>query len=142
MKLYIQRVYLSGQPIELNNIDDLLDEAAAAGDQEQVSLCQRALSGDVGARKKCETAIDDARAQHDTPPANWWICDDRGRLVKEKTKKAALAAWHRKFDAGKVEAHVRFEGIASAGAAAMTVAEFVSLSETLSERKERKENES
>ncbi len=141
MKLYIQRVYLIGQPVTGGELEDLLDESVEAGDKDQTMLCQRALAGDTTAREECQTAVDHARGRHDTPPANWWICDDRGRLVKGKTKEATLADWHRKFDAVKVESHVRYEGIATASAAAMTVAEFVSFSETIKERKARKERE-
>ena len=41
----------------------LRSEAGAAGDQEQVELCDRALAGDDAARAECAAVIADARAQ-------------------------------------------------------------------------------
>jgi hypothetical protein len=41
----------------------LKQEAAQAGDDAQVSLCDRALAGDSAAMAKCESAIRNARAQ-------------------------------------------------------------------------------
>ncbi len=48
-----------------SQIETLRTEAAAAGDAEQVSLCDRALDGDTDARQQCAEAIDDATAQDD-----------------------------------------------------------------------------
>ncbi len=48
-----------------SQIETLRTEAAAAGDAEQVGLCDRALDGDTGARQQCAEVIDDATAQDD-----------------------------------------------------------------------------
>jgi hypothetical protein len=44
-------------------IEDLKDEAIAIGDTEQVSLCRRALRGDVDALAECERVIEHNKAQ-------------------------------------------------------------------------------
>ncbi len=49
-----------------DQIRALKEEAAIAGDLAQVELCALALSGDVGARRKCVDAIADAKAMNDT----------------------------------------------------------------------------
>jgi len=41
-------------------------EAAAAGDDHQVTLCTQALSGNERARRTCARVIDDARRQRTT----------------------------------------------------------------------------
>ena len=41
----------------------LREEAGAAGDLEQVELCDRALAGNSEARKACMAALNAARAQ-------------------------------------------------------------------------------
>lgn len=46
-------------------IRKLRDDAAVAGDDEQIRLCDRALAGDDGAWRKCERAIGDAQAMQD-----------------------------------------------------------------------------
>jgi hypothetical protein len=57
-------------PISLNDIRALRAEAAEAGDLAQVDLCDKVLFLDDGtaeyarARRLCEEAIKDARAQH------------------------------------------------------------------------------
>ena len=38
-------------------------EAAEAGDEDQVKICERALRGNVSARAKCACVIADAEAQ-------------------------------------------------------------------------------
>ncbi len=43
----------------------LRDEAARAGDDEQVDVCDAALAGDVGARGECARVIADAAAMAD-----------------------------------------------------------------------------
>ena len=48
-------------------ITTLRNEAANAGDTEQVDLCERAQQGDAEARERCAAAITDARAMCDTP---------------------------------------------------------------------------
>ena len=48
-------------------ITTLRNEAANAGDTEQVDLCERAQQGDDEARECCAAAITDARAMCDTP---------------------------------------------------------------------------
>lgn len=50
---------------EIESIQALESEAARAGDERQVNYCQRALAGDVTARKHCAEAIADAKAQAD-----------------------------------------------------------------------------
>jgi len=47
------------------DIRTLSDEAAAAGDTEQVELCERALAGDDEAREACARAIESAQAMAD-----------------------------------------------------------------------------
>lgn len=47
------------------NIEALRDEAAMAGDAEQVRLCDAALQGDDEAWEACADAILDARAMAD-----------------------------------------------------------------------------
>lgn len=44
-------------------IEQLRSEAAAAGDDKQVALCDQALRGNVAARVECERVIADAAAQ-------------------------------------------------------------------------------
>ena len=44
-------------------IQALSDEAASHGDLEQVELCERALDGDMAARRECAKAIANAAAQ-------------------------------------------------------------------------------
>lgn len=46
-----------------SQISALRDEAAAAGDLEQVAICDRALEGDDSARRECVRVIRDAEAQ-------------------------------------------------------------------------------
>ena len=43
----------------------LRDEAAQAGDLDQVAICERALAGDAAARAECARVIDDAQAADD-----------------------------------------------------------------------------
>ena len=49
--------------IEVWQIAALRTEAGAAGDVEQVALCDRAAAGDVEARCACARALRDAAAQ-------------------------------------------------------------------------------
>lgn len=44
-------------------IETLATEAGAAGDSEQVAICERALAGDDSARVECVRVIRDAEAQ-------------------------------------------------------------------------------
>ena len=48
-------------------ITTLRNEAANAGDTEQVDLCERAQQGDAEARERCAAAITDARAMCSAP---------------------------------------------------------------------------
>ena len=48
-----------------DNISTLCNEAATAGDEEMVVLCDRALVGDADARAEVERVIADAAAQDD-----------------------------------------------------------------------------
>ena len=48
-----------------DDIKALREEAAAAGDEEQVRLCELALAGDSSAIAACIAAINDAAAQDD-----------------------------------------------------------------------------
>ena len=48
-----------------DQIQALRDEAAEAGDLEQVAICDRALDLDTEARAECARVIDDARAMDD-----------------------------------------------------------------------------
>jgi hypothetical protein len=48
--------------ITFNDIAALRDEAASAGDTEQVRLCEQALGGSGRAYDKCVAAIRDAHA--------------------------------------------------------------------------------
>jgi hypothetical protein len=45
------------------NIADLEQEAANAGDSEQVTLCRKALDGDAAARAECARVILDTRTE-------------------------------------------------------------------------------
>lgn len=47
------------------NLRQLRSEALSAGDELQVELCNKALSGDVFAREECARVIENARAQED-----------------------------------------------------------------------------
>ena len=47
-------------------LEQLRIEAGAAGDEEQVELCDRALDGDRWALAKCAVVIFDALAQKET----------------------------------------------------------------------------
>lgn len=49
----------------MERVEDLRDEAAAAGDLDQVAVCSRALAGDDAALRACIEAIADAQAQID-----------------------------------------------------------------------------
>lgn len=51
-----------GGEITDSQILQLQREAAEAGDEEQVALCERALRGSQSARVACNNAIADARA--------------------------------------------------------------------------------
>lgn len=51
------------QQITSAQIRQLSDEAAQAGDEAQVEMCQRALSGDRAALAECARVIADAAAQ-------------------------------------------------------------------------------
>ena len=44
------------------DIQQLKNEAAQAGDIEQVAICDRALDGDEAARAECAEVIEDAQA--------------------------------------------------------------------------------
>lgn len=46
-----------------SQIRKLSNEAAEAGDLEQVAICERALSGDAEARAECAKVIGNAQAQ-------------------------------------------------------------------------------
>lgn len=48
-----------------NQIRQLRNEAAAAGDIEMVADCEAALDGDAEARESCQRAIDAAAAMND-----------------------------------------------------------------------------
>lgn len=48
-----------------SQIRNLRTEAAAAGDTEQVAICDRALAGDTDAVKECERVIRAAQAMAD-----------------------------------------------------------------------------
>lgn len=52
--------------ITYEQIERLLQEAASAGDMEQVAICERALEGDNAAFAECERVIGEARAMEDT----------------------------------------------------------------------------
>lgn len=54
-----------GSEITMCDVEALRDEAAAAGDDLQVSLCIHALAGDSVAWEKCEDAIRTARGMDD-----------------------------------------------------------------------------
>lgn len=47
------------------DIEELLREAAAAGDLDQVDICERALDGDPQAWAECARVIDAARAMEE-----------------------------------------------------------------------------
>lgn len=49
--------------VTVEQIESLRTEAAAAGDLEQVAICDRALAGDADAIAECERVIDAARGQ-------------------------------------------------------------------------------
>lgn len=51
--------------ITCSQINRLLAEAGAAGDLEQVAICERALAGDTAAIAECARVIDAAQAQID-----------------------------------------------------------------------------
>jgi hypothetical protein len=53
----------AAQPVTNDQISTLETEAGEAGDLEQVRLCRLAIKGDKQARKLCERAIRNARAQ-------------------------------------------------------------------------------
>lgn len=66
--------HLSDADLGLDVIRDLRTEAAAAGDSEQVALCDRALDGDQDALAECYRVIDAAAAWwawHDADPSRW-----------------------------------------------------------------------
>lgn len=52
-----------GVQVSSEQIEALRDEAGAAGDREQVELCDRALAGDSGAWSECAQVIEDARGR-------------------------------------------------------------------------------
>ena len=54
--------HLSDADLGLDAIRDLRTEAAAAGESEQVSICDRALAGDQDALAECYRVIDAASA--------------------------------------------------------------------------------
>ena len=56
---------LTAETITDDQIQQLSDEAAQAGDGAQVDICERALGGDDEARASCAEAINDARAMLD-----------------------------------------------------------------------------
>jgi hypothetical protein len=58
----IERVQDDAELITDERIQGLRDEAGAAGDAEQVALCDAALDGDDDAREACAQVINDARA--------------------------------------------------------------------------------
>lgn len=47
------------------NIRNLRNEAAAAGDSDMVRICERALAGSARAARECRKAIEAARAMGD-----------------------------------------------------------------------------
>ena len=49
-------------------LTNLRNEAANAGDTEQVAICERAQQGDAEARECCAAVITDARAMCDDTP--------------------------------------------------------------------------
>ena len=51
--------------VDADDIQQLRDEAAAAGDHVQVEVCDRALANDAEAWNECHDVIADARAQRD-----------------------------------------------------------------------------
>lgn len=51
-----------------SQIQALRSEAASAGDDKQVALCDAALNGDNAARKKCQRAVEEAGAADDAAP--------------------------------------------------------------------------
>ncbi len=64
-------------------IEALRTEAGAAGDADQVAICDRALDGDSEARELCAKALADAAAQDDTLHADettdgWTVVDSNG----------------------------------------------------------------
>ena len=48
-----------------STVIELRDEAASAGDEAQVKICNQALSGDADARAECARVINAAAAQRD-----------------------------------------------------------------------------
>lgn len=57
-------VYVDGD-VDDDCIDELREEACAAGDAEQEALCERALAGDRAARAACVRAMAEAEAQEE-----------------------------------------------------------------------------
>jgi len=51
-----------------SQIRKLSNEAAEAGDLEQVAICERALSGDAEARTECARVIEYARGEAEIDP--------------------------------------------------------------------------
>lgn len=56
---------MANQEITKAQIESLNNEAAAHGDLEQVAICERALEGDMAARRECARVISAAADQAD-----------------------------------------------------------------------------
>ena len=86
-----------------DQVQKLRNEAANAGDMEQVELCDRALAGDANAADECAEALSELRAAdsgdyvEDPLGGRWWPAEEAALEISQadcpQARAIRLAQW-------------------------------------------------